>query len=112
MTVSSTFFRELGGGGELILIEVYPTELEIKDTTDTNGSASYLDTPIEIECEGRLRTKLYDKRDGFSFLIVNFPFTWCNIQTAPTCIWSIHLSLCDIPEHVIHIRTSLIEDCC
>ena len=67
----------------MILIEVYPTELEIRDTTDTNESASYLETPIEIECEGGLRTKLYVKRNDFSFLIVNFPFTWCNIQTTP-----------------------------
>jgi hypothetical protein len=52
-------------------LTTYPTELEIKDTTDTNGSASYLDTPIEIECEGRLRTKLYDKKDDFNFPIVN-----------------------------------------
>jgi hypothetical protein len=36
-------------------------ELEIKDTTDTDRFASYLDLHLEIKCEGRLRTKLYDK---------------------------------------------------
>jgi hypothetical protein len=36
-------------------------ELEIKDTTDTDRSASYLDLHLEIDSEGRLRTKLYDK---------------------------------------------------
>ena len=49
----------------------HPMELEIKDTTDT---ASYLDLYLEIDCEGWLRMKLYDKRDDFNFPIVNFPF--------------------------------------
>ena len=53
---------------------IYPIELEIKDTTDTDRSASYLDLHIEIDSEERLRTKFYDKRDDFNFPIVNFPF--------------------------------------
>ena len=36
---------------------IYPIELEIKDTTDTDRSASYLDLHLEIDSEGRLRTK-------------------------------------------------------
>jgi hypothetical protein len=52
---------------------IYPIELEIKDTTDTYRSASYLDLHLEIDSEGRLRTKQYDKRDDFNFPIVNFP---------------------------------------
>ena len=46
---------------------IYPIELEIKDTTDTDTSASYIDLDLEINSEGRLRTKLYDKRDDFNF---------------------------------------------
>jgi hypothetical protein len=41
-------------------------------------SASYLDLHLEIDSEGRLRTKLYDKRDDF-----NFPIICRNIPTAP-----------------------------
>jgi hypothetical protein len=37
-------------------------------------STSYLDLHLEIDSEGRLRTKLYDKRDDLNFPIVNFPF--------------------------------------
>ena len=62
---------------------IYPIELEIKDTTDTDTSASYLDLHLEIDNEGRLRTKLYDKRDDFNFPIVNFPFICSNISAAP-----------------------------
>jgi hypothetical protein len=31
---------------------IYPIELEIKDTTDTDRSASYLDLLLEIDSEG------------------------------------------------------------
>jgi hypothetical protein len=62
---------------------IYPIELEIMDTTETDKSASYLDMHLEIDSEGRLRTKRYDKRDDLNFPIVNFPFICRNIQTAP-----------------------------
>jgi hypothetical protein len=62
---------------------IYPIELEIKDTTDTDKSASYLDLHLKIDSEGQLRTKLYDKRDDFNFPIVNFPFICSNIPAAP-----------------------------
>jgi hypothetical protein len=51
----------------------------MKDTTDTDRSASYIDLHLEIDGEGRLRTKLYDKRDDFNFPILNFPFICSNI---------------------------------
>ena len=51
---------------------IYPIELEIKDTTDTVRSASYPALNLEFNSAGRLRTKLYDKRDDFNFPIVNF----------------------------------------
>jgi len=48
---------------------IHPIELEIKDTTDTDMTASYLDLDLETDSEGWLRTKLYDKRDDFNFPI-------------------------------------------
>ena len=38
---------------------------------------------LEIDNEGRLKTKLHDKRDDFSFPIVNFPFLSSNIPASP-----------------------------
>jgi hypothetical protein len=61
---------------------IYPIELEIKDTTDTDRSASYLDLYLDIDSEGRFKTKPYDKRDDFNFPIVNFPFICINIPAA------------------------------
>jgi hypothetical protein len=51
------------------------------DITYTDKSALYLDLLLEIDSLGRLRTKLYDKRDDFNFPIVNFPCS--NIPAAP-----------------------------
>ena len=62
---------------------VYPIELEMKDTTHTDKSASYLNLQLEIDDEGRLGRKHYDKRDDFNLPIVNFPFVYGNIPAAP-----------------------------
>ena len=62
---------------------IYPSQLEIKDTTETRRSASYLDLFLEIDKDGRLKTRIYDKRDDFNFPIVNFPFLSSNIPSAP-----------------------------
>ena len=70
---------------------IYPIELEIKNTTDTDRSASYLDLHLEIDSEGRLRTKVYDKKDDFNFPIVNFPFICSNIPAAP--VYEVYISL-------------------
>ena len=60
----------------------YPIELEIKDTTDADRSASYLDLHFEIDSERWLRTEHYDKNDYFNFPIVNFSFICSNIPAA------------------------------
>ena len=59
------------------------TNVEIKDTTESNTSASYLDLLLSIESDGQLRTSLYDKRDDFNFHITNFPFLSSNIPSSP-----------------------------
>ena len=59
---------------------IYPIKLEIKDTTDTDRHASYLDLHLEIDSEGWLRTKLYDKRDDFNVPIVNFCLFFFDIR--------------------------------
>ena len=61
---------------------IYPRELEIKETTETAASSSYLDCYLYID-NGKLTTRLYDKRDDFNFPIVNFPFLSSNIPSAP-----------------------------
>ena len=50
---------------ENYLGQMYPPELEIKDTTESNTFASYLDLLLSIGRDGQLHTSLYDKRDDF-----------------------------------------------
>ena len=52
---------------------IYPTQLELKKTTETDSKLSYLDLEINI-LDGKFTTTVYDKRDGFNFRIVNFPY--------------------------------------
>ena len=47
---------------------IYPVELEIKDTTDADHHASYLDLLLKYDNFHRLQVKLYDKRDDFNFV--------------------------------------------
>ena len=74
----------------IMIDRIFPNELEIKDSTSTAKSASYLDLHFEIDTEVRLRTELYNKRDDFNFPIVNIPFICSNIPAAP--VYGIYIS--------------------
>jgi len=63
------------------LHRTYSNEFEVNDTTDTQKFASYLD--LEINNKERLKTKLYNKRDDFTFPIINIPFLEGNISASP-----------------------------
>ena len=60
-----------------------PAEIVIKDTTESNTSASYLDSLLSIGKDGQLCTSHYDKRDDFNFHITNVPFLNSNIPPSP-----------------------------
>ena len=91
-----------------LLIRIYPIVLEIKDTTVIGRSALNIDLHLEIDSEGWLRTKLYDKGDDYNFPIVNFPFIYSNIPAAsPNGVLIAYIS-----ELVVPIRISLIEGFC
>ena len=72
---------------------IYPPELEVKETTDTASSASFLDLYLEFDDSGQLSTKIYDKRDDFNF-IKNHKFSKHVQQyTSFSCIWCLHLAI-------------------
>ena len=54
------------------LHHIYPDELEIKETTESVNSASYLDLFLEIR-QNTLHTKLYDKREILILISSTFP---------------------------------------
>jgi hypothetical protein len=57
---------------------IYPNELVIKDTTNTDRSASYLDLHLEIDSEGRFTMK----RDNFNLPNVKCPLICSLIPAA------------------------------
>lgn len=62
---------------------IYPTELTLNKSNTKSDHCPFLDLDIKIvNC--RLHTKIYDKRDDFSFLIVNFPFLDGNVPLVPS----------------------------
>ena len=61
---------------------IYPPELEIKETTDTASSASFLDLYLEFDDSGKISTKIYDKQNDFNFKIINFPNVCSNIPAS------------------------------
>ena len=62
---------------------IYPRELEIKPTSPSEYESHYLDLTFTRDGDNNLSTKLYDKKDDFSFDIVNFPFMSSNIPASP-----------------------------
>ena len=80
-----------------------PPELEVKETTDTASSASFLDLYLEFDDSGQLSTKIYDKRDDFNFKIINFPNMCSNIPASPAYgVYIVH--------SIIHLPLSLLKD--
>ena len=55
------------------IYKIYPRDLEIKLESSNTKEVAYLDLKINSE-NSNLTFSIYDKRDDFSFDIVNFPF--------------------------------------
>ena len=64
--------------------DIYPSDLELKVTTLTSNEVCYLDTRIRNgDSNTPFHLSVYDKRDDFSFRIVNFPHIDSNIPANP-----------------------------
>ena len=64
--------------------DIYPPELDLKKTTESPTTVSYLDILITINnAQYHYVTAVYDKRDSFNFSIVNFPYLSSNIPSKP-----------------------------
>ena len=65
-----------------VMTEIYPPELSLTSDGAINR-APYIDLDLEIR-DGKIHTKLYEKRDAFSFELVS---------TTQTCLpWSFFVS--------------------
>ena len=58
---------------DCMVYRIYPSELQLNKANVSDTEASFLDLRLFIS-DGFVKTKIYDKRDGFDFDIVNFSF--------------------------------------
>ena len=97
---------------------IYPPELEVKETTDTASSASFLDLYLEFDDRGQLSTNIYDKRDDFNFRNINFPNMYSNIPASHA--YGVHISqlirnasassnYSDFLKRQLHLRNRLLD---
>ena len=89
---------------ENYLGQMYPSELEIKDTTESKTFASYLDLLLSIGRGGQLHTSLYDKRYDFNFHITNSPFLSSNMPSSP--VYGVFIS-----QHIRYVRACRFHEC-
>ena len=98
--------------------DVLSIKLEVKETTDTASSASFLDLYLEFDDSGQLSTKIYDKRDDFNFKIINFPNMCSNIPASPA--YGVYISqliryarassnYSDFLKRHLHLRNRLLD---
>ena len=59
---------------------IYPAELQLNKANASDTEAAFLDLNLSII----VSTKIYDKRDDFNFVIVNFPFLDGNVPQRPS----------------------------
>ena len=52
---------------------IHPSKLQLNKANVSDTEASFLDLHLSIS-DGLIKTKSFDKRDDFDFVIVNFPF--------------------------------------
>ena len=53
--------------------QIYPSELQLNKANTSDTKVAFLDLHLSISNDN-VTTKIYDKRDGFDFENVNFPF--------------------------------------
>jgi hypothetical protein len=97
---------------------IYPPELEVRETTDTASSASFLDLYLEFDDSGQISTNIYDKRDDFNFRMINVPNMYSNIPDSPA--YGVYISqliryarasskYSDFLKRHLHLRNRLLD---
>ena len=63
--------------------QIYPPELQLNKANTTDTEVPVLDLHLSI-LNGFVSSKIYDKRDGLDFYIVNFPFLDGDVPRRPS----------------------------
>ena len=59
-------------------IRILYSKLEIKDTTESSMSASYVDIFLSRDINGKLTAQLHDKREDFNFSIAQWAIAFAS----------------------------------
>ena len=62
---------------------ICPKELKLNKAKTSNTSVAFLDLDLSID-NRVISSKIYDKRDGFDFIIVKFPFLDGDVPRVPS----------------------------
>ena len=75
--------------------QIYPTELQLIKANSSDTEAPSLGFNLSIT-NGKVSSKIYDKRDDFNFEIINFPFLdgRCSSLSFLWCIYFSAYSFC------------------
>ena len=65
------------------VIQIYPTELQLEKANSNDTEAPFSDLQLLIS-NGFFSSKINDKREGFDFDIVNFPFFDGDVPRTPS----------------------------
>ena len=90
----------------LFCYEIYLTKLQLSKANSFDTEAPFLDLDVSIT-NGKVSSKIYDKRDDFNFEIVNFPFLSGILAPLPM-VYIFH-SLFVLRECVLMLMTSTTE---
>ena len=63
--------------------QIYPHGLQLNEAYTSDTEAPFLDLHMSIS-NGVVSSKIYDKRDDFDFVIVNFPFLDGDVPRRPS----------------------------
>ena len=95
------------GSFEQMVGQIYPTELQLNKANSSDTEAPFLDLNLSLT-NGIVSSKIYDKRDGFNFEIVNF-HSLMEMYIALLPMVYMFLSLFVLPECALMLKTSTTE---
>ena len=76
LNIDNPYFEQMVG-------EIYPTELQLNKANSSDTEAPLVDLNLSIT-NGKVSSKIYNKRDDFNFEIVNFPFLGRDVPRSPS----------------------------
>ena len=87
--------------------DIYPRELQLNKANTSDKETSFLDLNIKV-IGNDIHTSVYDKRDDFWFIIVNFPWLSGDIPRLPS--YGIYISQFDLLDVVLAFLISILKN--